>query len=538
MPRPHGLPLLLLPALAGCLDLRPPVPPVTPQLTGLRANAASLDAVPRVPELRVSFDRAMAPPEPSSVMLFREPLSPALVADARDGVVSLGRLAHRVPLRVQREGADPARWWLHAAEVLPPSTPLTLVFSERTRSVEGRPLTDDGDGGVRATGVALQVVDAPGAGPVLTPATLDAPVAADVAVLWLRSDRPVRVLRADAVTLTGDNGGSVAARVEADERTPDGVTRVLRVTPSRPLRAGVTYGWRVAGLTSRGAVAAEAVPWRMPAERPSAAEAVRLIDGVVCASAERATGGACAERVDGALVLRAATTSAAVVRLAVTAGDERRVAVGARGTTHRLRVGPLPPATEVRWRLEAWDPGGRLRDAREGTLRTADAAPRVRIAEVLARPYSTSAQEFIEVVNEGDAEASIGGWVVASGGSRSVLPEGAAVPGRGRAVIVGAAFDPRGVPRANDPAVEAGARVIVVRGSLAGRGLRDTGAELALATADGLVVSRYPGTAPELLPQEGASVVRADPELDEEDPAGWVRSRDGASSPGGADALR
>jgi hypothetical protein len=32
------------------------------------------------------------------------------------------------------------------------------------------------------------------------------------------------------------------------------------------------------------------------------------------------------------------------------------------------------------------------------------------------------------------------------------------------------------------------------------------------------------------------SVVRADTELDEEDPASWVRSRDGASSPGGPDA--
>ena len=57
-------------------------------------------------------------------------------------------------------------------------------------------------------------------------------------------------------------------------------------------------------------------------------------------------------------------------------------------------------------------------------------------------------------------------------------------------------------------------------------------------TATGLVVSRYPGTAPELLPQEGVSVVRADTDLDEEDPAAWVRSRDGASSPGGPDVLR
>jgi hypothetical protein len=533
MTRPH--PLLAL-ALVGCLDLQPPAPSVTPQLTSLRANAASLDAVPRVPELQVSFDRAMAPPEASSVMLFREALSPALVTDARDGVVSLGRLANRVPLRVQRDGSNPARWRLRTEAVLPPSIPLTLVFSERTRSVEGRPLTDDGDGGMRSTGVSLQVIDAPRAGPVLTPALLDAPVDADVALLWLRSDRPVRVLRPDGVTLLGDDHSSIATRVEADERTPDGVTRVLRVTPSRPLRAGVTYSWSVASVASRTALAAEEVPWSMPTAASSTREALRLIDGVVCASGEQSLGGGCVERGDRALVVRAATTAAAVTRLEVTSGDGRRVTVAPLGTTHRLRVGPLPAASELRWRLEAWDPGGRLRDAREGTIRTADAAPRVRIAEVLARPHSSSAQEFIEVVNEEDAAVSLAGWALDSGGARSVLPEGATVAAQGRAVIVGASFDPRGVARANDPAVEAGARVIVVRGSLAGRGLRDTGAELSLVTAEGLVVSRYPGTAPELLPQEGVSVVRADTELDEEDPASWVRSRDGASSPGGPDA--
>ena len=85
MPRPL---CLLAFALAGCLDLQPPTPSIPPQLTALRATVGSLDAVPRVPEFQVSFDRAMAPPEPSSVMLFREPLSSALVTDARDGVVT------------------------------------------------------------------------------------------------------------------------------------------------------------------------------------------------------------------------------------------------------------------------------------------------------------------------------------------------------------------------------------------------------------------------------------------------------------------
>ena len=535
MPRPL---CLLAFALAGCLDLQPPTPSIPPQLTALRATVGSLDAVPRVPEFQVSFDRAMAPPEPSSVMLFREPLSSALVTDARDGVVTLGRLANRVALRVQRDGADPARWWLRAAEVLPPSIPLSLVFSERTRSAEGRALTDDGDGGVRATGVALQVGDAPSGGPILTPALLDAPVGADAALLWLRSDRPVRVLRADGVTLLGDDNSTVATRVEADERTPEGVTRVLRVLPLRALRAGVTYAWRLAGLTSRGAIAAEPVPWRLPVTSASSGEVVRLLDGVVCATGEQAMGGACVEAGDHALIVRTATTAAAVTRLTVTSGEGRRVAVTVRGTTHRLAIGGLSAASEVQWRLEAWDVGGRLRDAREGTLRTADAAPRVRLAEVLARPHSTSAQEFIEVVNEEDVPVDLAGWVIESGGARSVLPAGAAVAGQGRAVVVGAAFDPRGVLRANDPAVQAGARVIVVRGSLAGRGLRDTGAELSLIDAAGVVVSRYPGTAPELSPQEGVSVVRADPELDEEDPAAWVHSRDGGSSPGGANVLR
>ncbi len=471
-------------------------------------------------------------------MLFREPLSPALVTDVRDGVVTLGRLASRVALRVQPDVANPSRWWLRVAEVLPPSISLSLVFSDRARSIEGRSLTEDGDGGVRATGVALQVRDASSGGPILTPALLDAPVGADAALLWLRCDRPVRVLRTDGVTLLGDDNSTIATRVEADERTPEGVTRVLRVLPLRALRVGVTYSWRVEGLISRRAIAAEPVPWRLTVTSPPTGEVVRLLDGVVCATGEQAMGGGCVEAGDRALVVRAATSAVAVTRLAVTSGEGRRVAVTVRGTTHRLAIGGLPAASEVQWRLEAWDVGGRLRDVREGTLRTGDAAPRVRIAEVLARPHSTSAQEFIEVVNEEDVSVDLAGWVIESGGSRSVLPAGAAVAGQGRAVVVGAAFDPRGVVRASDSAVQAGARVIVVRGSLAGRGLRDTGAELSLADAAGVVVSRYPGTAPELSPQEGVSVVRADPELDEEDPAAWVRSRDGASSPGGPNALR
>ena len=201
-------------------------------------------------------------------MLFREPLSPALVTDVRDGVVTLGRLASRVALRVQPDVANPSRWWLRVAEVLPPSISLSLVFSDRARSIEGRSLTEDGDGGVRATGVALQVRDASSGGPILTPALLDAPVGADAALLWLRCDRPVRVLRTDGVTLLGDDNSTIATRVEADERTPEGVTRVLRVLPLRALRVGVTYSWRVEGLISRRAIAAEPVPWRLTVTSP------------------------------------------------------------------------------------------------------------------------------------------------------------------------------------------------------------------------------------------------------------------------------
>lgn len=532
MLRPKALLLLVS---VGCLDLEPPANTNPPQITSLRANAGSLDAVPRVPAITLQFDRAMAPPEPSSVMLFREPNSSALVADARDGVVSLGRLANRVSLRVLPDPAQPSRWTLSAAEVLPPSTPLTLVFSERTRSVQGRPLIEDPDGGLQGLGVAMRVIDAAEAGPVLTPAITDAPVDVDVATLWLRADRPVRVLRADGISLVGGDHTVVTARTEADATSSDGLARVLRVTPSRPLRAGETYAWRVTGVVSRAAVAAEEVPWRVLAGS-SQPTAVALVDGVVCATGEVAAGGACLERGDRTVSMRAATTAPSVVRLGVTDGRWRWSAVGALGATHRLRVTGLPSASSLRWRLEAWDVAGRMRDAREGTVTTAEAAPRVRIDEVLARPHSSSAQEFVELVNDDEAAVSLEGWVLDGGGARSTLPAGARVPGRGRAVLVGATFDPRGVERSDDPAVQAGAQVIVVRGSLAGRGLRDTGADLALLTAAGVVVSRYPGSATELLPREGVSAVRADVELDEEDPASWVFSRDGRSSPGGVNA--
>lgn len=533
MSRPKALLLL---ASVGCLDLEAPSTSATPQITSLRANAGSLDAVPRVPAITLQFDRAMADPEPSSVMLFREAPSSGLVADARDGVVTLGRLANRVPLRVVPDPATPSRWTLRVAEVLPPSIPLTLVFSERTRSAAGRPLIEDPDGGLQGTGVAMRVIDADRAGPVLTPTATEAPV--DVATLWVRADRPVRLLRADGVSLVSDDGSAVAARVEADELTADGTTRLLRVTPARALRAGTSYGWRVAAAVSRGAIPAEEVPSRLAAGPSQPSSPVALVGGVVCATGEYEASGGCLERGDRGAVVRAATTAPAVARLSVTDGRWRWSTAGALATTHRLRVTGLPPATELRWRIEAWDAAGRLRDAREWTFETAPSSPRVRIDEVLARPHSSSAQEFVEVVNEEETAVSLEGWVLDAGGSRSALPAGARVAGRGRAVIVGASFDPRGVERSGDPAVQAGAQVIVVRGSLAGRGLRDAGADLALLAANGAVVSRYPGSATELLPREGVSVVRADAELDEEDPASWVRSPDGRSSPGGANDQR
>jgi hypothetical protein len=163
--------------------------------------------------------------------------------------------------------------------------------------------------------------------------------------------------------------------------------------------------------------------------------------------------------------------------------------------------------------------------------------PRVRITEVLARPASSSAQEFVEVINEESYEVSLAGWLIATPGGMSELPD-VMIPAQRRALIVGSSYDPRGAPSVGDPPPAPGTPLIRLRTSIASRGLVDRGADVWLATSEGQIVSRMPGGSGRLPPRSGVSVVRADQQMREEDPHAWAYDALNGSTPGAPDRFR
>lgn len=131
----------------------------------------------------------------------------------------------------------------------------------------------------------------------------------------------------------------------------------------------------------------------------------------------------------------------------------------------------------------------------------------------------------------------IANYALAQGTSRSLFPAGTVLRGRGRVLVVGASFDPRGAPRSGDPPVTPGATVITLRGSVAGRGLRDTGADVTLTDPEGRVLSFMPGSDPSRPPRAGVGIVRAETDLADEDPAAWSYDPTGGCTPGGEDRV-
>ena len=124
-----------------------------------------------------------------------------------------------------------------------------------------------------------------------------------------------------------------------------------------------------------------------------------------------------------------------------------------------------------------------------------------------------------------------------AGGASAALDTDAVLAPGARAVVAGASFDLRGSPREGDPPVGVGAVVVLVRGSVAGRGLRDDGADLALRDPQGHTVSVFPGASPARAPRAGVSLVRAAWDLDDDDPHAWAYDTGGGSTPGSANRV-
>jgi hypothetical protein len=163
--------------------------------------------------------------------------------------------------------------------------------------------------------------------------------------------------------------------------------------------------------------------------------------------------------------------------------------------------------------------------------------PRLRITEVLARPHDANTQEFVEVINEGPEPASLEGLLLATSAGTSRLPAVTVHPGQ-RAVIVGAAFDPRGSTRTGSPIAPPGTTLVRLDTMLATRGLADKGSRVWLADAQGHILSLAPGAGALRSSEIGVSLVRADPRMAEDDLASWSYDALGGSTPGLPDRLR
>jgi hypothetical protein len=235
--------------------------------------------------------------------------------------------------------------------------------------------------------------------------------------------------------------------------------------------------------------------------------------------------------------IRGATDTAGAL-VATAAGS---LITSAAGTNHRLVLDSLPPASEIIvsvWPLSLDGTAGK--SWMLAPLQTAPSVPRVRITEVLAHPFGSSAQEFVEVINDGPDPASLSGLVLATRTGTSRLPPAIVRPGE-RAVIIGPGFDPRGtsrVGRAGDPALVPGTNVVRLTTMLATRGLTNSGTDVWLADLAGHILSRAPGMGLFRSPGMGVSLVRADSRMKEDDLASWSYDAQGGSSPGLPDRLR
>jgi hypothetical protein len=412
---------------------------------------------------------------------------------------------------------------------LPPDTDLTLLLSTRLRALRGAALD-------RPTRTDLRVASVARCGALGTLA-VDEEITARPGALPLRLDRGVRSEGAP-FTLRDPLGAVVPARASLDCFDDEGYARCAWLTPLGPLTPGA-HTLQLGELRARNGARCEAAPQSVEVTPGPAAPLPTFATPLPCADEERPIGGVCVQARPTELVVRAATTADAALRVRVAPDDQGdpREAVGPLGTQHAVRVRGLRPFT--RYALSLWAAHGRGEPAYLplGALETPATQGDLRITEVLARPAGSAAQEFVEVENPGPDPVALRGWSLSTGGASAVLDTDAVLAPGARAVVAGASFDLRGSPREGDPAVGVGAAVVLMRGSVAGRGLRDDGADLALRDPQGHTVSVFPGASPVRPPRAGVSLVRAAWDLDDDDPHAWAYDAGGGSTPGSANRV-
>ena len=189
-------------------------------------------------------------------------------------------------------------------------------------------------------------------------------------------------------------------------------------------------------------------------------------------------------------------------------------------------LGPLPVDTDVLLALATFDVAG---VASRATVRvkTAAARPHVILNEVLADPVGPEpAEEWVELLNDGQVAADLTGYVLDDLGGETPLPSATLAPGA-FALLVGADFV---ADDGFDPKPARGTLILRVP-RVGSRGLSNEGEPLTLKAPDGSTVSAVP---PSPKPKSGMSVARTSPRAPDGLASSFVLA---TPTPGRANAL-
>jgi Lamin Tail Domain len=198
-------------------------------------------------------------------------------------------------------------------------------------------------------------------------------------------------------------------------------------------------------------------------------------------------------------------------------------------TEHHLLVAGIDCDVDTTVNVTLKDASGNAEQEQLDVSCTGSAS--VVVTEVLADPLGAEpAQEFVEIINIGEEDVDLTGWMLDDNGDADgdLLPAGTMLAAGEVALIVSDSFE---AGAGEDPAPDQAAKIIVIESSIGSNGLKNSEAEtIELYDAAGNLVSRYGGQTG--APKEGISVVRPYAELPDTSPQVFVLEPNGTSSPG------
>lgn len=489
--------------------------------------------IDRTPVFSLRFLRPM-PALDEGLWLIDGPASDSLRSDARRGALSSGNAARRLDAAVRRHPTEPRVLQVSPRAPLWPGQSITLVTTARLVGEDGLVASDD-EHDPRPIVRTFRVCASPDCRPLATlstPASEEAPT--ELRAIVVRFDRAItQSIEGPALWLVRDADGEEIPGAAYLACREGRAYRCARFEPDVPLEPEREHRVELGALVdSEGRMAApRALSFRTG--RSTDARRPTFVPQPACAPGELSRPPVCVEVSHDAIVVHGRSDTPAVLR--VRGGEwtaESDLATILRARLQSASAAHVPLVLSL---LGA--DGVVSSEARIDPIVTPAPVCRLRISEVYARPRGSSAQEFVEVVNDDTVPCSLEGFHLRTTSGASALPDAWLAPGD-RAVIVGPSYEVRGDARAGDPPLSPGATLVRLARTLVGRGLADRGADVWIEDRGGFVCSRAPLSHPARTPRVGVSLVRADTTMDERDPASWMYDAGDGATPGGPDRVR